>query len=472
MYVEASNLDYVSRVVVGSYRVGFGRGLLFGQQRYGSRLSQVLDRGNSVYGIRGYGGVSEMPGLVGGAVEMDFGGFRVTPFYGYTALDADTFGGRWRTYSTTGYHRSELEICRRGTVDMHTAGVNVGYRGRFWSLGATGYGGFFSLPFDGRSNVDFEGDRQWGASVDYSVNRRRMWFSGEVAMSQDKGVATTNTLLIRPLKELQFVLNYRYFSPRYHVFWGNTVSSLSGVNGEHGVSVAMEVPVGRAKKLSFLADVYKRLGVLDVRRAPGVGYELRGDFDGRLGDKVVLNSSLRYKKRPGWYREEGWYVSQSSMDRVGVGSVKVVYESGGCDFVTGLQMNIAQEKVDSVFVKPTFGYLFYQDVGCGVGEFPLRLKARMALYGAPTWANRFYLYESDVPMSGYTPALYGSAFRWYLMADYKFKFGLTMALRVAQTAYSDREEIGSSHDLIRSNHRTDVPIVLSYKIKTDKNRWN
>ena len=94
---------------------------------------------------------------------------------------------------------------------MHTAGVNVGYRGRFWSLGATGYGGFFSLPFDGRSNVDFEGDRQWGASVDYSVNRRRMWFSGEVAMSQNMGVAATNTLLIRPLKELQFALNHRYF---------------------------------------------------------------------------------------------------------------------------------------------------------------------------------------------------------------------------------------------------------------------
>ena len=73
---------------------------------------------------------------------------------------------------------------------------------------------------------------------------------------------------------------------------------------------------------------------------------------------------------------------------------------------------------------------------------------------------------------GYVPAMYGSAFRWYLMADYKFKFGLTMALRVAQTAYSDRDAIGSSHDLIRSNHRTDVHIVLSYKIKTDKNRWN
>jgi hypothetical protein len=96
----------------------------------------------------------------------------------------------------------------------------------------------------------------------------------------------------------------------------------------------------------------------------------------------------------------------------------------------------------------------------------------MALYGAPTWANRFYLYEADVPMSGYTPALYGSAFRWYLMADYKFQFGLNVALRVAQTVYSDREEIGSSHDMIRSNHRTDVHIVLSYKIKTRKSSWN
>ena len=33
-YVEASNLGSLSRTVVGAYRVGFGRGLLFGQQVY------------------------------------------------------------------------------------------------------------------------------------------------------------------------------------------------------------------------------------------------------------------------------------------------------------------------------------------------------------------------------------------------------------------------------------------------------
>ncbi len=472
MYAEASNLGYVSRAVVGTYRAGFGRGLLMGQQAYGSRLSQVLDRGNSVYGIRGYSGVSEMPSLTGGATTVNVGRVSFTPFYGYTGLDADTTGGGFRSYLTTGYHRSELEISRRSTVDMHTVGMNVGYRGKFWSLGATGYGGFFSLPFEKSSNFDFEGDRQWGMSVDYSLNRKRVWFSGEVAMSQDLGVATTNTLLIRPLSELQFALNHRYFSPKYHAFWANVASSVSGVNGEHGASVAMQMPMGKGKRLSFLVDVYKALVESNVRSTSRAGYEVRCDFDGILGDNVVMNSSLRYKERPGWYREEGWHMSQSSMDRVGLGSMKLVYESGGCDFATGIQMNIAQEKVDGVFVKPTFGYLFYQDVSCSMGKLPLRLKARMALYGAPTWANRFYLYEPDVPMSGYTPALYGSAFRWYLMADYKFKFGLTMALRVAQTAYSDRAEIGSSHDLIRSNHRTDVHFVLSYKIKTRRNRWN
>jgi hypothetical protein len=416
--------------------------------------------------------VSEVPGLVGGAVEMDFGGFRVTPFYGYTALDADTIGGRWSSYSTAGYHRSELEISRRGTVDMHTAGVNVGYHGRFWSLGATAYGGFFSLPFVKSDNFDFEGDRQWGVSIDYSVNRRRVWFSGEVAMSQDIGVATMNTLLIRPLSELQFALNHRYFSPNYQIFWANAASSLSGVNGEHGVSFAMQIPVGLGRRLSFLADVYKDLRESDDNLISRVGYELRGEFDGPLGDKVDLKGVLRYKARPGEFVEEGWQMSKSSIDRVVLGGLKVGYETGGCDFVTGLQMNIAQEKVEGKFLEPTFGYLFYQDVSCSVGTLPLRLKARMALYGAPTWANRFYLYEADVPMSGYTPALSGSAFRWYLMADYKFKFGLTMALRVAQTAYSDRDEMGSSHDLISSNHRTDVHIVLSYKIKTRKNCLN
>ena len=56
------------------------------------------------------------------------------------------------------------------------------------------------------------------------------------------------------------------------------------------------------------------------------------------------------------------------------------------------------------------------------------------------------------------------------MADYKFKFGLNVALRIAQTIYSERDVIGSSHDLIASPHRTDMHILFSYKIKHRKSR--
>ena len=471
-YVEASNLGSLSRAVVGAYRVGFGKGLLFGQQAYGSRLSQVMSRSGGQYGVSGYSGVSELPTLVGAAASVQIDKFSVTPFYGYTVLDADTTGGCWHAYSTSGYHRTESEILRRSSLGLHTVGVNGSYTKRFFNVGLTAYGGFFSLPAvigsGDWSATDFEGKSQWGVSVDYGFHRSKVWFLGETAIAQGVSVATTNTLLIRPLGELQFVLNHRYFSPRYHAFWANSASSLSGVNGEHGASFAMQVPVGRAKNVSFLADVYKPLWASTTMSATQVGYELRGQFHGLFDSDKTVYASLRYKVRPAWYRDEDWYISQSSTDRVGQLYLKFSYAASGCRFVTGAQANVAQERILGEFTKPTFGWLFYQDVAYDVKQMPLRLKARMALYGAPTWANRFYLYESDVPMSGYTPALYGSAFRWYVMADYKFKFGLIAALRIAQTIYSDREVIGSSHDQIDKPHKTDVHILLSYKIKTKK----
>ena len=471
-YVEASNLSAVSRAVVGTYRVGFGRGLLFGQQVYGSRLSQVMSRSGGVYGVSGYSGVSELPTLVGAVAKLEFDKFSVTQFYGYTELDADTMGGCWHTYSTSGYHRSESEIVKRGALGLHTVGVNGSYSQRFFNVGVTAFGGFFTLPAvlgsGDWSVMDFEGQRQWGVSVDYGIHKSKVWFSGETAISQGVAVATTNTLLIRPLGELQFALNHRYFSPRYHAFWANSASSLSGVNGENGASFAMQVPVGRAKNLSFLADVYKSLWSSPIMAASEMGYELRGQYQGVFASDKMVYASLRYKVRPAWYREDGWVMSQSSTDRVGQLYLKFSYAASGCRFVTGAQANLAQEKLMSGFTKPSFGWLFYQDVAYDIEQVPLRMKARMALYGAPTWANRFYLYESDVPMSGYTPAMYGSAFRWYLMADYKFKFGLMAALRIAQTIYSDREVIGSSHDQINKPHKTDIHILLSYKIKTKK----
>jgi hypothetical protein len=472
-YVEASNMSRVSRVVVGSYRVGFGRGLLFGQQQYGDKLSRVLNRNSSSYGLSGYGGVSEQPSLTGVAAKFELGGFSFTPFYGYTALDADTAGGEWHSFSSSGYHRSETEISRRSTLGLHTIGVNASYSQRFFNIGLTAFGGFFSLPavcVDDWSAYDFEGDTQWGVAIDYAFYKKKVWFFGETALAQEGALATTNTLLVRPLSELQFALSHRYFSPRYHTFWGNASSSLSGVNAEHGASFAMQIPLGRAKGLSFLADVYRPLWASVSTSSLDLGYELRSQFNATFGADNALYASLRYKVRPVWHREEGWYISQSATDRVGQLYLKFSYGMPNCRFVTGGQANLAQEKIGVHFTKPSFGWLFYQDAAYDVEGVPLRLKARLALYGAPTWANRFYLYESDVPMSGYTPALYGSAFRWYLMADYKFKFGLTIALRVAQSIYSDRTTIGSSHDLINSSHRTDMHILVLYKIKHHKSR--
>ena len=473
-FVESSNLSLLSRAVVGAYRVGFGRGLLFGQQVYGDRLSQVLCKSGETYGVSGYSGVSELATLVGAAAVIGIDKFSLTPFYGYTSLDADTTGGVWHSYSTSGYHRSEGEIAKRSALGLHTVGVNANYAQRFFNIGLTAYGGFFTLPAvlgsGDWSATDFEGRSQWGVAMDYGFHKRKVWFSGETAITQGVSVATTNTLLIRPLGELQFALNHRYFSQYYHAFWANSASSLSGVNGEHGASFAMQVPVGRAKNLSFLADVYKPLWASTTMSATQVGYELRSQYQGVFTSDKAIYASLRYKVRPAWYREDGWQVSQSSTDRVGHLYLKFSYVASGCRFVTGAQANIAQERILGKFTKPEFGWLFYQDVAYDVEQVPLRLKARMALYGAPTWANRFYLYESDVPMSGYTPALYGSAFRWYLMVDYKFKFGLTAALRIAQTIYSDRDVIGLSHDQIGKPHKTDVHILLSYKIKTYKRR--
>ena len=475
-FVEASNLAKVSRVVVGSYRVGFGRGLLFGQQAYGDRLSQVLNRNSSSYGVSGYGGVSELPTLLGSVAKFEFNRISVTPFYGYTALDADTTGGVWHSFSESGYHRTKSEIERRSTLGLHTIGTNVSYNQRYYNVGMTACGGFFTLPAVlGRGDWDandFVGDRQWGVSLDYAFHKNNVWFSGETALGQNLAVATTNTLLVRPLSELQFSIAHRYFSPKYHAFWANASSSLSGVNAEHGASFAMQVPVGKSKNLSFLADVYKPLWASTTMSATQIGYELRSQYQGAFSSDKIIYASLRYKVRPAWYRDENLYISQSATDRVGQLYLKFSYTTLNCRFVTGGQVNLAQENILGEFTKPTFGWLFYQDAAYDVEEVPLRLKARMALYGAPTWANRFYLYESDVPMAGYVPAMYGSAFRWYLMADYKFKFGLTAALRIAQTIYSDRDVIGSSHDQIDKPHKTDVHILLSYEIKTRKGHYS
>lgn len=466
-YAEASELPARLRVVLGSFRAGFGCGLLFGNRRYGSRVWQVLNPSVSGRGVSGYGGVSEAPGLFGASASASAGDVSLTAFYGYSGLDSDTAGGVWHSFSSSGYHRTVSELSRRDALALHTVGVNVAYRRLWYAVGATAYAGFFSLPAVCSGNdwsaMDFVGRTQWGVSADYMVKRWGMRFSGETAVAGG-AVATFNSLAASVSSDAQLVINYRYFSPRYHAFWADAASSMSRVNGEHGASFALKTVVGRGVSVSLLADVYRPLWSSVQTSSSDIGGEVRADVLCQLRGATVMTAVARYRVRPEWYRSDDYRTAQSVTERVGLVQWRMSYGVEPFGFTSGVQANVAH----SLPVRDTrtsVGFMMYQDLRFSPRSVPLTLYVRALYNYSPEWANRFYLYEQNVPETAYSPTLYGNACRWYLMASYSLPYGLKASLRVAQTIFFDRDHISSGRDRIDSFHRTDFSVYLSWKFR-------
>lgn len=468
MFAEFNDYKFVKRAVVGSYKANFGSGLLYGRPRYGNLLSQSLSF-NSVPTLQGYGGISELPTMQGVATNLEFGKLNCTILYGFYQFDADTTGASWHSLSS-GYHRTESELMRRNTVDIHSAGIHLSYQIGDFALGASASGAMFSLPAVKSSSkwnaYDFSGKYQWGVSVDYAYTTRKVSFSGETALSQNIAVATTNTLQFHIQSDIDISLNYRYFSPMYYQFWSSTFSSSSDVNAEKGATLSFRIPIARGVKLSALANLYKPL-YPSIYNPSELAYEFRADLLASLSYTSLLSAYIRYRLSPSWYADATSHTKQ--VELIPIASLYLKYSKKFNQFaiVSHFQMNMIQSSetilVNNSLDRLKFGWLLAQDFSYNPHNIPLHLRLRVACYGAPTYDNRFYLYESDVPESGYSPALYGAALRWYVVGRYNFKYGVSLSIKAAQTLYADRNKIGSGNDCIYSWHRTDLHCYLSWR---------
>lgn len=491
-YIEVNNLGVVERAVAGAFRAGYGAGLVMGMPIYGSSLSQLLSS-RSQSGVRGYGGSAEYPTLQGVATNLSFNHLSLSVLYGYVALDADTSGGCWSSFSSDGYHRTVNELQKRNSLSMHTTALNVAYNVNNFNLSLTSYAGFFSLPAVVASSpwsiYDFKGKNQLASSLSYSYSSRHIRFSGESALSYSPyvdsscakqttpiGFATTNTLHFHLLSDTEFSLNYRYFSNNYHSFWANTSQSLSTVNGEQGISLAFRFPISASLSFQSYADIYQALWGSVYTPNDKVSYELRSEFNLNFSRTSSLLFYVRHRESPLW--TENLLLAPTKLfakERITSICLRFSNKVGLINLVSNIQANCASEYSFSDFSSPdnllvggwsssSFGWLMAQDVNYSASSLPLSLRSRVAFYGAPNYSNRFYLNESDVPESGYSSSLYGSALRWYLLAKYKITPYISLAFRISQTLYSDRLSIGSSYDQINSWHRTDFHFLGSISL--------
>lgn len=464
-FLQINQLWKFSSIVVGDYRANFGQGLVMQQDMSPSKSSLVTNVTTRSQGLKRHASTDEYNFLRGVGATVALGDFKLSAFYSFRQMDADTSGGSFSSFKTDGLHRLAADFEKKRTVNRQLVGGNVTYRHRFFRLGLTATQTWLNVPLNYQPApyqlYYFRGQSQFAGSVDYLFAWHGFQFFGETAINNVGGVATLNGILFAPISVLNLVVLQRYYSKKYDVFFANAFSEGSRTNNENGLYIGAELKPVRKWKVAAYADLFHSPWLTYQVNKPASGYETLLQVDYMPSRQVEMYGRFRFEQK------EKNVTSIDLQPTTLVSDIQksslrytISYQVLGVGFKNVVEWNCARLDADQ-----TFGFLMTQDVAYTLPWIDLTLAMRYEFFDAPAYENRFYVYERDVPYASYTPALYGVGNRWYINLDYQITSRLTLYMRVAQTYYTDnRLQFGTGAETIQGRHRTDFRAHLQWKI--------
>ena len=458
-HIQLSDVGCVQTLVLGDFKAKFGQGLLLNSDFRLSKSAFLSSIKSGSALLRKSSSTNEYNYFRGVGTTLKWGHWRWTGFYSYRRLDADTTGGYVHSISETGLHRTESEYAKRHTVGVHTAGMNVSVQYAKFRIGANVLFNYLSLPLYVAPTLynqpSVEGQMQLSGSVDYQWRVSNFLFFGEIAMTHRLGWASVNGMKFYPCDALGLVALHRHYSGEYNSMWGNSFSESSSMRNEQGLYVGVETSPMRYWKFTAYADVfrfpYPQYGI--DKPSEGFDYMLESTYT----PNRFLSMSLKGR----------WKQKMTNVEEAVLPLHKVqlryhlVYHYQCFSFKTRLDGNLCKISQQ----ENSYGYSLAQDIGYNNPHFPLSGNLRFQMFHTDTYDNRIYIYENDVLYAFSNPISYGSGCRYYLNLKYSLKSWLSIWFKVAQTVYADnRSAIGSSHDKISGNRKTDFRLLLRFSI--------
>ena len=201
-YILLRDMRRMKALALGRYRLRFGMGLVMNTSYGFGKLATLSGLWSTVNHVFAHSSRSEANYLQGAAATITlFDGLDFTPFVSYRKIDA-TLNKDSSTVATivkTGYHRTESEMERRRNTSETIFGGNINYFKNGFHAGITGYYSSYSRSLEMNNGRKYRrwypcGSKFWNAGVDYGYISNRLNISGETAISNQKNIATINTI--------------------------------------------------------------------------------------------------------------------------------------------------------------------------------------------------------------------------------------------------------------------------------------
>ena len=459
-HVQLKDIGPLQQVIVGDFKAGFGEGLVLNNGLRFGKTSMGLWR--TANGIRPHRSADEVNFLRGAAGRLQLGrDWSVTALYSIRSLDATVNADNSvSSINTTGLHRTESELRRRGSLQSQTTALHAAWRRKAWSAGLTGLFQYYDHQFLQSGalyrQIYPEGYLFGAASVNYGYQSSRLVVKGETARSFDRrggGWATLNKAAWRFSQQMQLAVIQRFYSKDYYSPHASAFGENSRVQNESGVAVQFDAQrIGPFDLRALFDYFYSPWPRYSMTRA-STGWEglLQTTWQARRGRQLVLRYRVKSKEQSD-RRHYSHQLRASYYHRL-----TTLWDAQLSAFLHRYH----QPAQGNAAVSSSTGFAVMPQVSCHTRDERLRWSLTAVWFHTDGYDSRLYLYEPSLFQTFGMQQLYGHGQRLATTLRYSTANGRWSAqIKAGVTHYTDRDEISSGPLRIDSSWKTDVQVLL------------
>lgn len=465
------NIGPFKTLAIGDYNLSFGQGLaLWSGLSFGKSTDLSMSK-KVPRGIVPYTSIEENNFFRGIAASRTFGKFEFYAFGSYKNRDAaivqiDTMDSEESYYyftslNTTGFHRIPREVERKNALLEQLYGARLEYKDMNLTLGSTGYFHKFDFPLNRHlqpyNQFEFNDQELWVAAIDYNYTRNSYNVFGEIARSNNGGIAQIHGLLFVPHRTVSFAINLRQYQKEYQAIYSQGFGEASKTANETGFFTGIQMQI--TPKIAFA-------GYYDLFWFPWLRYRVHSpsygnDAIGQITYQINKTSFVQFRFR----QKMKFLNSKESLIYDALPTIKNTYRlHTQIQISPSLQFKNRIELINyQTYNYSGNGFLIFQDLNWRPKQGPWALSIRYALFDTDSYDERIYAYENDVLYAYSIPAYYYRGSRYYILIKRSVTRNIDMWIRFAQTYFNNRQTIGSGLDEIKGRTKSEIKMQLLFK---------
>jgi len=464
LYVQRP-IKFIKALSIGDFTTSMGQGLILFNDFAPGKSAFVMNIKRGGRALRPYSSVNETSFFrgVGATFELK-DNLEATVFYSSKGiagtiqsdtLEDDNFEF-FSSLNLSGFHRTQSEIARKNSVTQRNIGAKVIWNQERLRLGFNALHYDFSIPLvrsaEGYRLFQFSGQRLTNLSVDYNYRYQNMNFFGEIARSDNGGMAQTHGLLIGLDKKMDLAINYRKFDVDYHVLEANAFAESTLPANEEGMYLGLEVRPNNRWKIASYVDFWKNPWLRFRVDAPGGGREalLRVDYT----ERRKLNVYMQYR-----FEQKSQNTSDPDRRIDAVEDITLHRLRFQANFKINKEFEWRSRIEGSLFIKEgarSYGTILAQDLFYKPEGKSYSMNARYAIFDVDRFENRIYTFESDLLYEFAIPFFQHRGSRFYVNFRKRLSRTITWESRFSTTFLSNQDVFGSGNEQIAGPSRSEL----------------